>query len=77
MQHLVFFHAIKFFISYAFFASMLNSRLLLLIFLLNHPNKQSEANFSSVKNISDIASGLFFTATFIGHVLIASVLQGF
>ena len=55
-----------------FFASILNSKLLILIFLLNHPNKQSEANFSSVENISDIANELLFC-----NLLIVKALHGF
>ena len=69
MQHLVFFQSIGFFISYPIFVSILNSRLLLLIFLLNHPNKQSGANYNFVESISDIARGLLFAATFIAQSL--------
>ena len=43
--------------------------MLLVIFLLNQPNKQSEANFSFVENISDIAEGLLFAAIFITQSL--------
>ena len=52
-----------------FFGTKLNSRMLLVIFLLNQPNKESEANFSFVENISDIAEGLLFAATFITQSL--------
>ena len=55
--------------SYCFFTSFLNSKLVLLYFLLTHPNKQSDVNFSFVGNISDIARGLFFAATFIAQFL--------